>query len=118
MKTRAERAEAELARTKPALDRLVMLLSVPAGSRFSELDRLRRAPTRASGRERVHALDRASEIAALGAGDIVVDEVPPGRLEALARQGSTGDVPALCRLPSLAGRRRCWPRPGRCRWRG
>lgn len=46
-------------------------------SRSSELDRLRRAPTRASGPEMVRALDRASEIAGLGAGAVDVGDVPP-----------------------------------------
>lgn len=40
--------------------RLDGLLMVPGGERFSELDRLRRAPTRASGREMARALDRAA----------------------------------------------------------
>lgn len=42
--------------------RLEKLLTVPSGSRVSELDRLRRAPTRASGPEMVRALDRVAEI--------------------------------------------------------
>ncbi len=79
--------------------RLEKLLAVPGGERFSELDRLRRAPTRASGREMVRALDRAAEIAAVGAGALNVGEVPPGRVETLARQGLTSDVWVLRRLP-------------------
>ena len=70
--------------------RLEALLAVPNGDRFSELDRLRRAPTRASGREMARALDRAAEIAAVGAGAGALDvgEVPPGRVEALAPAGT------------------------------
>ena len=48
--------------------------------------------TRASGREMARALDRAAEIAAVGAGALDVGEVPPGRVETLARQGLTADV--------------------------
>jgi len=79
--------------------RLEALLVVPNGDRFSELDRLRQAPTRASGREMVRALDRAAEIAAVGAGALDVGEVPPGRVEALARHGLTSGVWVLRRLP-------------------
>ncbi len=78
--------------------RLEKLLAVPGGERFSELDRLRRAPTRVSGREMVRALDRAAEIAAVGAGALNVGEVPPARVGTLARQGLTCDVWVLRRL--------------------
>lgn len=80
-------------------DRLTALLEVPDGDRFSGLDRLLRAPTRASGRETVRALDPAAETAAVGAGGLDVGDVPPGRVEALARRGLTSDVWALRRLP-------------------
>ena len=100
--------------------RLEALLAVPNGDRFSELDRLRRAPTRASGREMVRALDRAAEIAAVGAGALDVGEVPPGQVEALARQGLTADVPVATRSrmwtccgPAVT--RRCSARRGRRR---
>ena len=100
--------------------RLEALLAVPNGNRFSELDRLRRAPTRASGREMVRALDRAAEIAAVGAGALDVGEVPPGQVEALARQGLTADVPVATRSrmwtccgPAVT--RRCSARRGRRR---
>ena len=58
-------------RVSPALGRgLDDLLTVPADSRSSGLERLRRAPTRASGPEMVRALERAAEIAGLGAGGV------------------------------------------------
>ena len=81
--------------------RLDKLLTVPSGSRVSELDRLRRAPTRASGLEMVRALDRAAEIAGFGADRVEVADVPPGRVEALARAGLTGDAFTLRRLPAV-----------------
>jgi len=65
--------------------RLDRLLTAPSGSRVSELDRLRRAPTRASGLEMVRALDRAAEIAGFGADLVDVVDVPTGRVEVLGR---------------------------------
>ncbi len=79
--------------------RLEALLVVPAGCRSSELDRLRHAPTRASGPQMVRALERAAELAGLGAGLVDVSEVPAGRLEVLARQGLAGNAAVLRRLP-------------------
>ena len=78
--------------------RLDKLLTVPSGARISELDRLRRAPTRASGLEMVRALDRAAEIAGFGADRVDASDVPPGRVESLARAGLTGDAQTLRRL--------------------
>ena len=83
--------------------RLDALLVVPQGSRWSELDRLRRAPTRASGPQMVRALERVAELAGLGAGGVEVSAVPAGRLEVLARQGLAGNAAVLRRLPQ--GRR-------------
>ncbi len=80
--------------------RLDGLLEVGGGSRGSQLDRLCRAPTRVSGPELVRALDRAAELAAVGAGQVEVGDVPPSRLAVLARQGLTADAWALRRLPA------------------
>jgi len=60
--------------------RLDKLLTVPSGSRVSELD-------------------RAAEIAGLGTDRIDVADVPSGRVEALARVGLTGNAAILRRLP-------------------
>ena len=79
--------------------RLDGLLVVSDGSRWSELDRLRRAPARASGPGMVRALDRAAEVAGLGAGRVAVGEIPPAQLEGLARQGLTANAAMLRRLP-------------------
>ncbi|MFJ6561237.1 hypothetical protein ACIQMV_15440 [Streptomyces sp. NPDC091412] len=58
------------------------LLAVPAGQRFSELDRLRRGPVRVSGPQMKAALERAEEIAALGMGDITrwAERKPPSNI--------------------------------------
>jgi len=96
-----ERADRLLeAAVGPALRRrLEVLLVVPEGSRWSELDRLGRAPTRASGPQMVRALERVAELAGLGAGGVDVNAVPVGRLQVLARQGLAANAAVLRRLP-------------------
>lgn len=80
------------------------LLTVPADSRSSGLERLRRAPTRASGPEMVRALERAAEITGLGAGGVDLSQIPAGRVQVLARQGLSSDAAMLRRMPE----RRRW----------
>ena len=60
-------------------ERLANLLQVPGGSRVSELERLRRSPRRGSGPEMVKALQRAAQLAVLGAGRVGVDDIPANR---------------------------------------
>ncbi len=79
-------------------DRLSKLLEVEAGSRFSALERLRTAPARVSGPEMVRALERAAEVAGVGAGTVDVSGVPATRLAALARYGVTAKAAALREL--------------------
>ncbi|WP_405755688.1 DUF4158 domain-containing protein [Streptomyces sp. NBC_01411] len=67
------------------------LLTVPAGSRVSELDRLRRGPVRVSGPQLKWSLDRAEEIADLGM-ELDVSGIPPRRLAELSRYGVDGEV--------------------------
>ncbi|WP_186760801.1 DUF4158 domain-containing protein, partial [Arthrobacter alpinus] len=87
-------------RVSPDLGRsLDRLLTVPADSRSSGLERLRRAPTRASGPEMVRALERAAEIAKLGAGGVDLSEIPVGRVQMLARYGLSSDASMLRRMP-------------------
>jgi Tn3 transposase DDE domain len=76
-------------------DRLWKLLEIEPGSRFSALERLRTAPARVSGPEMVRALERAGEVAAVGAGAVDVSAVPSTRLLALARYGVTANAAAL-----------------------
>lgn len=77
---------------------LVGLLRVGEGHRFSELERLRTAPTKASGRVLSVQLQRVSELAELGAGALVVEPVPEVKLAALARYGRAAKAPALADL--------------------
>lgn len=87
-------------RVSPELGRgLDGLVTVPADSRSSGLERLRRAPTRASGPEMVRALERAAQIAGLGAGSVDLGEIPAGRIQVLARQGLSSDAATLRRMP-------------------
>ncbi len=75
--------------------RLDKLLVVPEGTRVSELERLRRAPARASAPQMVRSLDRASEVLAIGAGRADLVGVPANRAEALARYGLGTKAPTL-----------------------
>jgi hypothetical protein len=79
-------------------ERLVNLLQVPDGSRVSELERLRRSPRRSSGPEMVKALQRAEQLAVLGAGRVGVDDIPANRQQVLARTGLGSKASALARL--------------------
>ena len=47
----------------------------------------------------VRALERAAEIAGLGAGGVGLGEIPAGRVQVLARQGLSSDAAALRRMP-------------------
>jgi hypothetical protein len=76
-------------------DRMWKLLEVEAGSRFSTLKRLRTAPARVSGPEMVRALERAAQMARIGAGVVDVSGVPATPLVALARYGVTAKAAAL-----------------------
>ncbi|MEP6856062.1 MAG: Tn3 family transposase [Pedococcus sp.] len=78
---------------------LESLLQTPAGARVSELERLRRGPTRVSGRAMVAALDRVSEITGIGVGGLDLGAVPHRRVVELARYGLAGKAPALARHP-------------------
>jgi hypothetical protein len=73
------------------------LLTVPAGARVSELDRLRRGPVRVSGPQMKWALQRAEEIADLGMGTLDVSGIPPRRLAELSRYGVDGKATLLKR---------------------
>jgi Domain of unknown function (DUF4158) len=96
----AERMYRSLAEAATAADvglpsRLRGLLVVPDGQRASELERLRAAPRRTSGKAMTMALDRVSEVLALGARSAGVEAVPANRLAALARYGLAAKAPAL-----------------------
>ena len=66
---------------------LVATLVTPEGARFSELERLRRPPTRTTGTAFARSLERVDEIGAFQLGRVRLAPVPPNRLAALARYG-------------------------------
>ncbi|MFC4062886.1 Tn3 family transposase [Planomonospora corallina] len=80
---------------------LNVLLEVPPGARVSELERLRKGSTKASGPAMVKALERVVEIASVGMGGIDTSAIPPRRLAELARYGLTGKAPAIKRHPPV-----------------
>ncbi len=87
-------------RADPALSpALVGLLAVPAGQRRSELERLRRPPTRSTGTAMARALDRVNEISGFGLGRVNLSRVPVNRLAVLARYGMASKAAALERAP-------------------
>lgn len=64
---------------------LVATLRTPEGSRFSELERLRRPPTRTTGTAFARALERVDEIGAFQLGRLKLSQIPPNRMASLAR---------------------------------
>ncbi len=75
------------------------MLLVPEASRRSNLDRLRRSPTTISARSLCQALERLSEIEKLGLSDLDFSRIPPGRVDALARQANAARAQAIARMP-------------------
>src|SRR6266567_2714983 len=104
-----ERANARLYRRLAGLpsaeqrDRLSHLLVVPAGSRRSPLDRLRRGPTQPTAAGLVDALRRLRDARALGGDDLELSNIPAGRLKVLARYASTARAQAIQRMPAERG---------------
>jgi hypothetical protein len=79
---------------------LELLLEIPDGARTSDLERLRRGPTRVSGRAMAAALDRVSELTAIGISQVEIGAVPRRRVIELARYGMAGKAPAFAPPPS------------------
>ena len=77
-------------------------MRVPDGSRFSELEQWRRAPTRVSGPGLVKALDRAADLAGLRVREVDCSAVPANRMTALARYGLASSATALLRFGRTA----------------
>ncbi|NEB70805.1 hypothetical protein G3I39_27660, partial [Streptomyces fulvissimus] len=67
----------------------------PEGSRFSELERLRRPPTRTTGTAFARALERVDEIGAYRLGRLRLSQIPPNRMAALARYALGSKAPLL-----------------------
>lgn len=68
--------------------RLELLLEVKDNKRQSDLDRLRRSPTRVSGPSLVAALERLEEIRELGMGSLNLERIPASRITSLARHAA------------------------------
>lgn len=66
---------------------LVATLKTPEGRWYSELERMRRPPTRTTGTAMKGALQRVEDIASFQLGRVKLDKIPPNRLSALARYG-------------------------------
>ncbi len=82
----------------PALPgQLLALLEIPVGKRWSDLERLRKPPTRNSGSSLAKALHRVEEISAFDLGRLKLAHVPPNRLSALARQAMNSKTSNLGR---------------------
>jgi hypothetical protein len=85
-----DRAAARLTRTlaqalsQEQRTRLEGLLVAPAGSRQTPFDRLRQAPTRVTAGALIVALERLTEVRALGVGDVTCPTIPSGRLKGLS----------------------------------
>ncbi len=83
-------------RADPALPGdLAALLKTPEGSRYSELERMRRPPTRSTGTAMKGSLQRVEDIAAFGMGRLKLEQIPPNRLSVLARYGLGTKAPKL-----------------------
>lgn len=104
-RTAAEnRLHSSVARAAHRADRalppaLVALLPVPEGARRSELERLRRPPTRSTGTAMAKALDRVNEISGFRLGRVNLSRVPVNRLATLARYGMASKAAVLERAP-------------------
>ncbi|GGW71573.1 hypothetical protein FHS32_004185 [Streptomyces albaduncus] len=83
-------------RADPALPgELVATLKTPEGARFSELERLRRPPTRTTGTAFARALERVDEVGAYRLGRLRLSQIPPNRMAALARYALGSKAPLL-----------------------
>ena len=83
-------------RADPALPRdLVAKLKTPECRLYSELERLRRPPTRTTGTAFARALERVYEIGAFQLGRLRLSQIPPNRLAALARYALGSKAPLL-----------------------
>jgi hypothetical protein len=82
---------------------LVATLKTPEGSRFSELERLRRPPTRTTGTAFARALERVDEIGTYRLGRLKLSQIPPNRMAALARYALGSKAPTAVPMFPEAG---------------
>lgn len=85
---------------------LVATLEVPEGRRYSELERLRRPPTRTTGTAFARALERVEEISAFQLGRLRLSQISPNRLAVLARYALGSKAPLLERTAAAVRRPR------------
>jgi TnpA family transposase len=79
---------------------LETLMKVPDGERVTQLEKWRKGPTKATGRNMEKALNRASEIRGTGFGAIALEEaVPARRLVEMARYGMSAKSRQISRHP-------------------
>lgn len=78
---------------------LESILAVPEGKRRSQLDLWRHAERSTTGRGMAAALDRVSQLAGLGVGEVDISGVPSRRVIELARYGMAAKAPKLARHP-------------------
>jgi len=90
----ANRLWQELASLPTASQRFLLeeLLQVPKSGGQPPLDRLRRAPTHVSGPGLIKALQRLTDIRAIGVSGLDLSFVPAGRLKQMARHASASRV--------------------------
>jgi hypothetical protein len=78
---------------------LVATLKTPEDKWFSELELMRRPPTRTPGTAMKGASQRVDDIAAFQLGRVKLEQIPPNRLSAPARYGLGTKAPKLERTP-------------------
>lgn len=90
-------------RADPALPAALSgLLAVPEGARLSELERLRRPPTRSMGTAMARALERVEEISSFRLGRVNLSRRRVGQRPLLPREIDAGLVPAVWRKAVFA----------------
>jgi hypothetical protein len=79
---------------------LNQLLTIPEGSRYSQLDQLRSGPARISGPALRVAISRLQSVRALGITLPAAARIPLGKIAALARFANRAKAQAIGRMPA------------------
>ena len=80
-------------------EQLENLLLISSGKRYSQLDELKRGPTRISSTGLVQALLRYQRIRDLGIGELTLGTIPKAKINHLARYVTVSWAPAISRMP-------------------
>ena len=80
-------------------EQLENLLLISSGKRYSQLDELKRGPTRISSTGLVQALLRYQRIRDLGIGELKLDTIPKAKINHLARYVTVSWAPSIARMP-------------------